>query len=93
MGGQVEAYVSSSPVLHVTGQIDSRFLDEARGFIHEVPDQLGMLASLSKATYRAAWEDDISAMVAAAAAEAMAHRRRPVSVEVPIDLQYRARGR
>ena len=45
MAGQLEAYVSFSPVLHLTGQIDSRFLDQRRGFIHEVPDQLAMLVS------------------------------------------------
>jgi acetolactate synthase-1/2/3 large subunit len=38
MGAQLEALVSASPVLHLTGQIDSRFLGQARGFIHEVPD-------------------------------------------------------
>ncbi len=52
MGGQLEALSSSSPVLHLTGQIDSRFLGQRRGFIHEVPDQLTMLASLSKAAHR-----------------------------------------
>jgi acetolactate synthase-1/2/3 large subunit len=88
MGGQLEAYVSSSPVLHLTGQVDSRFLDQGRGFIHEVPDQPGMLASLSKASFRVASPDNIGAVVAAAASEAMACRRGPVSLEIPIDLQY-----
>ena len=88
MGGQLEAYISSSPVLHLTGQIDSRFLDQGRGFIHEVPDQPGMLASLSKASFRATSTNSIGAVVAAAAMEAMACRRGPVSLEIPIDLQY-----
>jgi acetolactate synthase-1/2/3 large subunit len=88
MGGQLEAYISSSPVLHLTGQIDSRFLDQGRGFIHEVPDQPNMLASLSKANIRAASTNSIAAVVAAAAFEAMACRRGPVSLEIPIDLQY-----
>ena len=88
MGGQLEAYISSSPVLHLTGQIDSRFLDQGRGFIHEVPDQPSMLASLSKANFRIVSTNDIGAVVAAAAIEAMACRRGPVSLEIPIDLQY-----
>jgi len=88
MGGQFEAYISSSPVLHLTGQIDSRFLDQGRGFIHEVPDQPSMLASLSKANFRTASTNSIGAVVAAAAFEAMACRRGPVSLEIPIDLQY-----
>jgi len=88
MGGQLEAYVSSSPVLHLTGQIDSQCLGKGRGFIHEVPDQAGMLASLSKATYSAVSVEVIGETVTAAAAEAMSFPRRPVSVEIPIDLQY-----
>ena len=69
MGGQLEAFVSSSPVLHLTGQIDSRFLDLGKGFIHEVPDQPAMLASLSKAVHRPASPDGIGAAVASAAAQ------------------------
>ncbi len=65
MGGLLEAWPSSSPVLHLTGQIDSRFLGEQRGFIHEVPDQLGMLARLSKASYRPPSADATGDTVAA----------------------------
>ena len=88
MGAQLEAYVSSTPVLHLTGQIDSRFLDQGRGFIHEVPDQPAMLGSLSKAVMRVAHEEEIPAAVAAGVATALAPRFGPVSLEIPIDLQY-----
>jgi len=88
MGGQLEALASSSPVLHLTGQIDSRFLGKGRGFIHEVPDQLGMLSRLSKASYRPASAEAIGETVARAALEAAAGSRGPVSVEIPIDFQY-----
>ncbi|MGO9334276.1 MAG: thiamine pyrophosphate-binding protein [Acidimicrobiales bacterium] len=88
MGGQLEAYVSSSAVLHLTGQIDSRFLGKGRGFIHEVPDQLAMMATLSKASHRPASVDDVGATVTRAVDEAMTCRRGPVSVELPIDFQY-----
>ena len=88
MGGQLEAWASSSPVLHLTGQIDSRFLDKRRGFIHEVPDQLGMMARLSKASHRPLSVDHIGDTVARGAVEAMTCRRGPVSVEIPIDFQY-----
>ena len=88
MGGLLEAWASSSPVLHLTGQIDSRFLGKKRGFIHEVPDQLGMLARLSKASYRPPSADATADTVARAVVEAMTGRRGPVSVEIPIDFQY-----
>jgi len=88
MGGLLEAWASSSPILHLTGQIDSRFLGKQRGFIHEVPDQLGMLARLSKASYRPPSADATGDTVARAVLEATTGRRGPVSVEIPIDFQY-----
>jgi len=88
MGGQLEARVSLSPVLHLTGQIDSRFLGQGRGFIHEVPDQLAMLASASKTAYRPSSTDQVAEVVVRAATEAMSSPRGPVSVEIPIDYQY-----
>jgi acetolactate synthase-1/2/3 large subunit len=90
MGGLLEAFVAGSPVLHLTGQIETRFLDEGRGFIHEVPDQPAMLGSLSKAVHRAASAEDIAGVVARAISEALSAPRGPVSVELPIDLQYAA---
>lgn len=88
MGGLLEARLSGSPVLHLTGQIETQYLDLGRGFIHEVPDQPGMLGSLSKHVSRAASADTIAATVAEAAGLAMSAPQGPVSVELPIDLQY-----
>ena len=88
MGGLLEAYVSGSPVVHLTGQIETRYLDSLRGFIHEVPDQPAMLDSLSKRVLRAVSADDIAPVVAEAVGTALEWPRGPVSVELPIDLQY-----
>ncbi|MGA8681161.1 MAG: thiamine pyrophosphate-binding protein, partial [Acidimicrobiales bacterium] len=88
MGGLLEAFVSGSPVLHLTGQVETRYLDAGRGFIHEVPDQPAMLASLSKSVYRAESVDDIAAVVATAISEVVSAPQGPVSLELPIDLQY-----
>jgi acetolactate synthase-1/2/3 large subunit len=88
MGGQLEAFVSSSPVLHLTGQIDSRFLGGRRGFIHEVPEQLAMLASVSKASHRPSSAQELGTTVARAIGEALTCCRGPVSVEIPLDFQY-----
>lgn len=88
MGGLLEASVSGSPVLHLTGQIETAHLDKGRGFIHEVPDQPGMLGALSKAVLRASSADAIAATVAEGASAAVSPPAGPVSVELPIDLQY-----
>ena len=91
MGGPARGRASSSsPVLHLTGQIDSRFLGQRSGFIHEVPDQLAMLASLSQVCLQAeSSAESCQRSVGRAAAEAMTCPRGPVSVEIPIDFQYR----
>lgn len=88
MGGQLEAYTSSTPMLHLTGQIQSQYLGQSRGFIHEVPDQFSMLASLSKTAFRVASADDISDILATAIEEAITFPQGPVSLEIPIDFQY-----
>lgn len=88
MGAQLEAYVSSSPVVHITGQIESRHLDRHRGFIHEVPDQPAMLGSLSKWTGRAGSPEEIPPRLADALIYASTHPQGPTSLEIPIDIQY-----
>ena len=78
-----------SPVLHLTGQIDSRFLGQRKGFIHEVPDQLGHAGVAVEGRLRAGvGRRDGAKVVGRAAAQAMACPRGPVSVEIPIDFQY-----
>src|SRR5215217_9439067 len=41
------AYACSSPVLCVTGQVDSRAIDRGFGLLHEVPRQDAVLASVT----------------------------------------------
>ncbi len=88
MTGMLEALTSGSPVLHITGQIESQYLGRGRGYIHEVPDQPSMLAAASKAVLRADLTAAISPTIAEAANVAMRAPSGPVSVEIPIDLQY-----
>ncbi len=88
MGGLLEAFTSGSPVLHLTGQVESRVLGQGRGFIHEVPDQAAMLGALSKKVLRARTVDEIAPLLAECVATALEHPRGPVSLELPIDLQY-----
>ncbi|WP_318216910.1 thiamine pyrophosphate-binding protein [Streptomyces sp. SCL15-6] len=89
-GSLVEALASGTSVLHVTGQIESRYLGGGRGFIHETRDQLGMLAAVS--AYAATVPDAGSAgrLLREAAGAALAVPGGPASVEWPVDLQYAA---
>src|ERR1700742_752967 len=45
--GLVEARFAGTPVLHLTGQTASKFVDKQLGNVHDVADQLGMLRSVS----------------------------------------------
>lgn len=87
-GSLVEALSTGSRVLHVTGQIESRYLGLGRGFIHETKDQHGMLAAVSKAAYTVTGPQDAAEVLTAAASETLTVPYGPVSVEWPIDLQY-----
>jgi len=88
MGGLVEAFTSGTPVLHLTGQIETRYLDHGRGFIHEVPNQPEMLRAVSKVVLRAQSPDDIESLLLRAGHAAVEAPQGPVSVELPIDVQY-----
>ncbi len=86
-GGLVEAQTAGSPVLHLTGQIDTPYLDKHKGFIHEAYDQPGMLSAVSKSFYRIKTPNSARATLSAAITDALGSPRGPVSVEIPIDVQ------
>ncbi|HVL34397.1 MAG TPA: thiamine pyrophosphate-binding protein, partial [Burkholderiales bacterium] len=86
-GGLVEALTAGTPLLHLTGQIDSPYLDRNLGFLHEAPDQLGMLRAVSKAAFRIGRPHEAPAVMAQAIRAALTAPAGPVSVEIPIDVQ------
>jgi len=86
-GAMVEAQTAGTPVLHITGQIDTPHLDKNHGFIHEARDQLTMLKAVSKTAYRVSKAEEALDVFKAAVRDALTAPRGPVSVEVPIDVQ------
>jgi len=86
-GALVEARTAGTPLLHLTGQIESAYLDRDAGYIHEAPDQLGMLRAISKAAYRVRTAQSALATVREAMRVALTAPQGPVSVEIPIDMQ------
>ncbi|WP_299534310.1 thiamine pyrophosphate-binding protein [uncultured Streptomyces sp.] len=89
-GSLIESLSAGSPVLHVTGQVESAYLGSGRGFIHGTKDQLAMLGAVS--VHAAGVPDDRSAgrVLREAARAALAVPGGPASVEWPVDLQYAA---
>ncbi len=90
VGGMVEAQFAGSPVLHITGQTATRFVDKGMGTVHDVPDQLAMLGAVSKSVYRIRQANQALGVLTRAAVDALTPPRGPVSVEVPIDIQRTA---
>jgi acetolactate synthase I/II/III large subunit len=87
-GSLVEAQTAGSPVLHLTGQVDSGYLDKGRGYIHEPKDQLNMLRAISKAAHRPISAEAVPWTMQTAIEQALSAPRGVVSVEVPVDYQY-----
>jgi len=85
--GLVEARFAATPMLHVTGQSATSNLDRGKGSVHDVPDQLGMLASTSKAAYRIRTPQDALPILKRAILDARSLPSGPVSIEIPIDIQ------
>lgn len=80
------AYARNAHVLALSGQIRTTDLGRGYGLLHELPDQLGLMRSLTK------WADRISSVpqapvkVARAFAEMKSGRPRPVALECPMDV-------
>ncbi len=86
-GALVEAMTAGTPLLHLTGQIDSAWIDKNWGFIHEHPDQLGMLRAVGKAAFRITSPQEAWDVLTRATALALTPPCGPVSVEIAIDVQ------
>src|SRR5947209_11126635 len=83
------AYACSSPVVCITGQIDSRGIDANFGLLHEIPHQERVLESLTKWSGRAMQPCDIPALVREAFVNVQSDRPRPVALELPPDVLQR----
>jgi acetolactate synthase-1/2/3 large subunit len=85
------AQSTSAPVLALSGQIPSRFIGKGHGMLHEIPDQIGILKTLTKWTARIERPQDAPALVAQAFQYLTSGRPRPVGLEIAPDiLQARA---
>lgn len=86
-GAIVEARFAGTPMLHLTGQTATPNMDMGQGAVHDVPDQIGMLKSISKTAFRVRSAASALGTLVKAATEAMTPPMGPVSVEIPIDIQ------
>ncbi len=81
-------YACNDRVLCMTGQIQSDMIDFGRGLLHEIPNQIGMIRSVTKWAGRAMTPGEIPGLVNDAFTELRSGRPRPVEIEIPPDTLF-----
>jgi acetolactate synthase-1/2/3 large subunit len=85
-GALSTAFAVNSPVLCITGQIQSDLIGIGRGVLHEIDDQLGMLRHVTKWNARAMTPNEVPVVVHEAFRQLRSGRPRPVEIEIPPDV-------
>ncbi|MBV9194398.1 MAG: hypothetical protein JO168_09655 [Solirubrobacterales bacterium] len=80
------AFGASTPVLCVTSQVPSPYIGSGLGHLHELPDQLATLRTITKWAQRIEHPAQAPGIVAEALRRATSGRPRPVAVEMPWDV-------
>ena len=80
------AFATSSPVLLISGQIESYNLGVNRGALHEVGEQLDVFKHLTKWCERTTESTEIPGLVHKAMEQLTSGRPRPVEIEIPWDV-------
>ena len=76
----------NTPVLCITGQVPSAYLGVGHGMLHELPDQLNTLRTLTKWAMRISNAGEAPALVDEAIRNMTSGRVQPVALEVPMDV-------
>ncbi len=90
MGGLFEANYASTPVLMITGQVETSEYGRGRGTIHQAEQQLTMLRTVTKRAEHIDRADDIAPTIMSVALDMLSGRPGPGAIEIPIDQQYAA---
>jgi acetolactate synthase-1/2/3 large subunit len=80
------AYATNAPVLCISGQVPSDLIGRGFGLLHEIPDQLGILQTLTKWAARIDHPTQTGALVNEAFRHLRDGRPRPVGLEMPLDV-------
>src|SRR5688500_13084639 len=86
MAGLSTAYACSSPVLCISGQINSEMIGKGWGMLHEIPQQEALWGSVAKWSGRAMAPAEVPGLVREAFAQLRSGRARPVGLEIPPDV-------
>jgi acetolactate synthase-1/2/3 large subunit len=87
MGGLFEAAYASSPVLMITGQIETAYLGKGQGYIHNADRQAEMLGTLVRRAATVTRRADLVPVFTEVVTDILRGRPMPGAIEIPIDLQ------
>ena len=80
------AYSCNAKVLALVGEIPSASIGKGFGLLHEIPDQLGVLRSLTKWAERIEGPEAAARLTREAFQQMLSGRPRPVGLECPMDV-------
>ena len=86
LSGLATSWACSARVLFIAGQIPSSAIGQGYGVLHEIPDQSGILKSLTKWHGLARSVAEIPALVHEAFRQLRSGHPRPVALEIPPDM-------
>ena len=86
LAGLATAWACSARVLFIAGQIPSPTIGKGYGMLHEIPDQSGILKTLTKWHGMALSAGEIPALVHEAFVQLRSGHPRPVALEIPPDV-------
>ncbi|MCC7347407.1 MAG: hypothetical protein IT538_08415 [Variibacter sp.] len=80
------AYGNNAPVLALVGQVPQAYVNRDTGFLHDIPDQLGIMQRLTQFAARVNGPHEAPSLVDRAFHEMLSGRPRPAALEVPLDV-------
>jgi acetolactate synthase-1/2/3 large subunit len=80
------AYATNTPVLAISGQINSDMIDRGYGQLHEIPNQLQLIGSVTKWAARIDSPGEAPGLVREAFKQLRTGRPRPVEIEMAPDI-------
>ncbi|GAB3790562.1 thiamine pyrophosphate-binding protein [Virgibacillus kimchii] len=86
-GSLVEAWSAGTPLLHITGEIESPYINQGRHYIHEAKDQLSMMEGAGKKAYRLRKPEQAVSVMRKAIDKSFEAPTGPITLEIPIDFQ------
>lgn len=86
-GSIAETWNSSTSLLHITGEADSRYIGTDQRYIHEAKDQQTMMEGAGKSAYLLKRPKQITPLMRKAIKEAQAVPQGPVTISVPTNFQ------